>query len=156
VNAALIITTVARAKAAFAQLAKKLVVFINVRAPLLKTPFGVTPWRGLGRWVVDIKNMFCCSFRENPLSLHHHLYVTIMTSMELNQELFRQLAIVASDENLMRKTIKAIKRIIEKKEEQDTTEQILASPAMMEIIHKGDEEIAGGNVTPIKLEELWK
>ncbi|WP_281800686.1 hypothetical protein [Segatella maculosa] len=45
-----------------------------------------------------------------------------MTSMELNQELFRQLAIVASDENLMRKTIKAIKRIIEKKEEQDTTE----------------------------------
>ena len=56
----------------------------------------------------------------------------------------------------MRKTIKAIKRIIEKKEEQDTTEQILASPAMMEIIHKGDEEIAGGNVTPIKLEELWK
>ena len=45
-----------------------------------------------------------------------------MTSMELNQELFRQLAIVASDENLMRKTIKAIKRIIEKKEKQDTTE----------------------------------
>ena len=45
-----------------------------------------------------------------------------MTSMELNQELFRQLAIVASDENLMRKTIKAIKHIIEKKEEQDTTE----------------------------------
>ena len=45
-----------------------------------------------------------------------------MTSMELNQELFRQLAIVASDEILMRKTIKAIKRIIEKKEEQDTTE----------------------------------
>ena len=45
-----------------------------------------------------------------------------MTSMELNQELFRQLAIVASDENLMRKTIKAIKRIIEKKEEQDATE----------------------------------
>ena len=79
-----------------------------------------------------------------------------MTSMELNQELFRQLAIVASDENLMRKTIKAIKRIIEKKEEQDATEQILASPAMMEIIHKGDEEIADGNVTPIKLEELWK
>ena len=48
-----------------------------------------------------------------------------MTSMELNQELFRQLAIVASDENLMRKTIKAIKRIIEKKEEQDTTEMTL-------------------------------
>mgnify|MGYP000869077013 FL=1 len=45
-----------------------------------------------------------------------------MTIMELNQELFRQLAIVASDENLMRKTIKAIKRIIEKKEKQDTTE----------------------------------
>ena len=79
-----------------------------------------------------------------------------MTSMELNQELFRQLAIISADDELMRKAVKALKRIVGKKEEQGTTEQILASPAMMEIIHKGDEEIAGGNVTPIKLEELWK
>ena len=44
-----------------------------------------------------------------------------MTNMELHQELFRQLAIVAGDENLMRKTIEAIKRIVGKKEQQDTT-----------------------------------
>ena len=49
-----------------------------------------------------------------------------MTSMELNQELFRQLAIVASDENLMRKTIKAIKRIIEQDTTEMTREQFMA------------------------------
>ena len=79
-----------------------------------------------------------------------------MTSMELHQELFRQLAIISTDDELMRKAVQALKRIAGKKKEQDTTEKIMASPAMMEIIRKGDEEIAGGNITPIKLEELWK
>lgn len=44
-----------------------------------------------------------------------------MTSMELNQELFRQLAVISGDENMMRKAIKALKRIIGKAEEKDAT-----------------------------------
>jgi DNA polymerase/3'-5' exonuclease PolX len=79
-----------------------------------------------------------------------------MTTAELNQELFHQLSIIAGNENLMRKVVKAIKRIVKQEEEKDTTDQILASPAMMDIIKKGDEEIAEGNTQPIKLEDLWK
>ena len=44
-----------------------------------------------------------------------------MTSMELNQELFRQLAVISGDENMMRKAVKALKRIIGKAEEKDAT-----------------------------------
>ena len=54
----------------------------------------------------------------------------MMTSMELNQELFRQLAIISADDELMRKAVKALKRIVGKKEEQDapemTREQFMA------------------------------
>lgn len=78
-----------------------------------------------------------------------------MTSMELRQEFFRQIAVVSDDEGMMRKAVKALKRIA-KKEEQDATEEILASPAMMDIIRKGDEEISLGNVETTRLEELWK
>lgn len=78
-----------------------------------------------------------------------------MTTLELNEELFSQLAIISTDEGMMRKAIKALKRIV-KSEEMDTTEQILASPDMMDIIRKGDEEIARGEVETVKLEELWK
>lgn len=76
--------------------------------------------------------------------------------MELNQELFRQLAVISGDENMMRKAVKALKRIIGKAEEKDATEEIMSSPKMMEILRKGDEEIASGNVKTVKLEELWK
>lgn len=34
-----------------------------------------------------------------------------MTTMQLNEELFHQLAIIAKDEGLMRKAVKALKRI---------------------------------------------
>ena len=37
-----------------------------------------------------------------------------MTSMELDQELFRQLAIISGDEAMMRKAVKALKRIVKK------------------------------------------
>lgn len=79
-----------------------------------------------------------------------------MTSMELNQELFRQLAVISGDENMMLKAVKALKRIVGKAEEKDATEEIMSSPKMMEILRKGDEEIASGNVKTVKLEELWK
>lgn len=36
------------------------------------------------------------------------------------------------------------------------TEYIMRSPAMMDIIRKGDEEIKNGGGAPIDLENLWK
>ena len=41
-------------------------------------------------------------------------------------------------------------------DEQDETEYISSSPAMMKILEKGDKEIAEGKVTKINLEYLWK
>lgn len=45
-----------------------------------------------------------------------------MTSRELYQELFRQLAIISADDELMRKAVKALKRIVGKAEQNDATE----------------------------------
>ena len=45
-----------------------------------------------------------------------------MTSRELYQELFRQLAIISADDKLMRKAVKALKRIVGKAEQNDATE----------------------------------
>lgn len=48
-----------------------------------------------------------------------------MTTLELNAELFRQLSIIAEDETLMRKAVKAIRRLAQQKEAQsDETEYI--------------------------------
>lgn len=51
-----------------------------------------------------------------------------MTTMELNAELFRQLSLIADDETLMRKAVKAIQRITKKKEEAEyiSKEELLA------------------------------
>lgn len=40
-----------------------------------------------------------------------------MTTLELNAELFRQLSVIAEDETLMRKAVKAIRRLAHQKEE---------------------------------------
>ncbi|WP_195501211.1 type II toxin-antitoxin system Phd/YefM family antitoxin [Bacteroides clarus] len=36
------------------------------------------------------------------------------------------------------------------------TEYIMKSPAMMDVIRKGKEEIEKGKGEPVKIEELWK
>ena len=41
-------------------------------------------------------------------------------------------------------------------DEQDETEYISSSPAMMKILENGDKEIAEGKGTKINLEYLWK
>lgn len=41
-------------------------------------------------------------------------------------------------------------------DEQDETEYISSSPAMMKILEKGDKEIAERKGTKINLEYLWK
>lgn len=54
-----------------------------------------------------------------------------MTAMELNAELFRQLSLIADDETLMRKAVKAIQRITKKKEE---AEYISRLSSLLELI----------------------
>ena len=45
---------------------------------------------------------------------------TVYDTMELNAELFRQLSIIAEDESLMRKAVKAVTRLAKQKETEET------------------------------------
>lgn len=75
-----------------------------------------------------------------------------MASMELNAELFRQLSIIAEDETLMRKAVKAIRRLAKEKEEAEyiSKEEILAG------IEAGLKDVKAGRTTPARefLKEL--
>ncbi len=79
-----------------------------------------------------------------------------MTTLELNAELFRELSIIAGDENLMRKMLKYAKKLTAKKQSMDETEYLMSSPAMADIIRQGQEDIKNGNGQIIELDELWK
>lgn len=69
-----------------------------------------------------------------------------MASMELNAELFRQLSIIAEDETLMRKAVKAIRRLAKEKEEAEyiSKEEILAG------IEAGLKDVKAGRTTPAR------
>ena len=79
-----------------------------------------------------------------------------MTAIQLNAELFRAMSEIAEDEGLMAKALKAIKKIAAQKKTQDETEYIMSSPAMVEILRQGDEDIKNGKGRVVKLEDLWK
>ena len=79
-----------------------------------------------------------------------------MTALQLNAELFRELSIIAEDEGLMKKALKAIKKLSAKKQTMDETEYLMSSPAMAEIIRQGQEDIKNGKGRVVKLEDLWK
>jgi hypothetical protein len=79
-----------------------------------------------------------------------------MTAMELNAELFRELSIIAEDENLMKKAVKYLKKLTAQKKAMDETEYLMSSPAMAEIIRQGQEDIKNGRGRVIKLEDIWK
>ena len=79
-----------------------------------------------------------------------------MTALQLNAELFRELSIISEDESMMKKAIKALKKITAQKQAMDETEYIMSSPEMVRILREGDEEIAKGNFEPIAIDDLWK
>ncbi len=83
-------------------------------------------------------------------------HVKIMTALELNAELYRQLSIIAEDESLMTKMLKYAKKLAAKKEVMDETEYLMSSPAMAEIIRQGQEDIKNGRGEVVKVEDLWK
>jgi hypothetical protein len=79
-----------------------------------------------------------------------------MTALEMNAELFRELSFIAEDEGLMKRALKAIKNLATEKRSMDETEYIMSSPAMVEILRQGDEDIKNGKGRVVKLEDLWK
>ena len=79
-----------------------------------------------------------------------------MTALQLNAELLRELSIIAEDEGLMKKALKALKRITAKHNAMDETEYIMSSPEMVDILCKGDEEIENGKGKVVTLDEIWK
>ncbi len=82
--------------------------------------------------------------------------IEAMTSLDLNSELFRQLSIIAADEGMMKKAIKALKRITAQKKTTDETEYLMSSSAMADVIKRGQEDIANGRGKKVNLEDLWK
>lgn len=79
-----------------------------------------------------------------------------MTTLQLNSEFFKVLSAISTDEGMIKKAVKSMKRILANhdKEAMDETEYIMSSPAMVEILKKGDEDIKNGNYRIINLEEL--
>ncbi len=79
-----------------------------------------------------------------------------MTALQLNAELFRELSIIAEDESLMKKALKALKKLSAKKQAMDETEYIMSSPQMADILRQGEEDIKNGRGRVVTLDEIWK
>jgi hypothetical protein len=80
----------------------------------------------------------------------------VMTALQLNAELFRELSIIAEDESLMKKALKALKKLSAKKQAMDETEYIMSSPQMADILPQGEEDIKNGRGRVVTLDEIWK
>ncbi len=78
------------------------------------------------------------------------------TQLQLNSELFGALQIISEDEGLMKKAVKSLKRLASKKRAMDETEYMMSSPAMMEILKQGQEDIKNGKGKIVAIEDLWK
>ena len=70
--------------------------------------------------------------------------------MQLNTELFGALQTIASDEGLMKKAVRSLKRIAAQKAKTENT------LSLEEIVRQGDKEIAEGNFKPVAIDDLWK
>ena len=79
-----------------------------------------------------------------------------MTAVQLNAmnaELFGALQTISSDESLMKKAVRALKRIAS---QSTKTENTMSMAELEEIVRQGEKEIAEGNLQPIAIEDLWK
>jgi len=79
-----------------------------------------------------------------------------MTTLQLNAELFRELSVIAEDENLMKKAVKYLKKLTAQKQAMDETEYIMSSPEMVKIIRQGQKDIEEGRGRVVKLDDIWK
>ena len=76
--------------------------------------------------------------------------------LQLNSELFGALQVISEDESLMKKAVRSLKRIAAQKKAIDETEYLMSSPAMVEILKQGKEDLEQGKGQSVKLEDLWK
>ena len=74
--------------------------------------------------------------------------------MQLNTELFSALQTIASDEGLMKKAVRSLKRIASQKQAKD--ENLMSMAELEEIVRQGEQDIAKGNFKPIAIDDLWK
>ena len=73
--------------------------------------------------------------------------------MQLNAELFGALQTISSDESLMKKAVRSLKRIAATK----TSDDSKMSMAELEgIVRQGEEDIKNGNFKIMTLDEIWK
>ena len=73
--------------------------------------------------------------------------------MQLNSELFGALQTISSDEGLMKKAVRSLKRLAAQKTK---SEETMSMAELEDIVRQGDEEIAKGNFEPIAIDDLWK
>jgi len=66
----------------------------------------------------------------------------VMTTLQLNAELYRAMGVIADDEGLMRKALKYIKKLAVKKREQDET--LIPKGEYLESLERGEEEFRQG------------
>lgn len=67
-----------------------------------------------------------------------------MTTLELNAELFRQLSIIAEDETLMQKAVKALRRLARQKETQAEETEYINKEEVLAGIDAGLKDMIAG------------
>ena len=73
--------------------------------------------------------------------------------MQLNAELFGALQTISTDEGLMKKAVRSLKRIATQK---TSSEQTLPMAKLEEIVRQGEEDIKKGNFKIMTLDDIWK
>lgn len=73
--------------------------------------------------------------------------------MQLNAELFGALQTISSDEGLMKKAVRSLKRIAAKKCSDDNK---MSLAELEDIVRQGEEDIKNGNFKIMTLDEIWK
>ena len=76
-----------------------------------------------------------------------------LLQMQLHSELFGALQTIASDEGLMKKAVRSLKRIAAQKAKK---EEALSMAELEEVVRQGEEDIAKGNFQPVAIDDLWK
>lgn len=73
--------------------------------------------------------------------------------MQLNAELFGALQTISTDEGLMKKAVRSLKRIATQK---TSSEQALPMAELEEIVRQGEEDIKKGKFKIMTLDDIWK
>lgn len=73
--------------------------------------------------------------------------------MRLNAELFGTLQTISTDEGLMKKALRSLKRIAAQKAKAEDT---MSMAELEEIVRQGEKEIAEGKLQSVAIDDLWK